>query len=45
MTMRGASAGSRADLVDRLEAVLGGAGTDAAGLGDDLFGVASVLRG
>lgn len=44
MTMRGASAGSRADLVDRLDAVLGGAGADAAGLGDDLFGVASVLR-
>jgi F-type H+-transporting ATPase subunit delta len=44
MTMRGASAGSRADLVDRLEAALGSGGTDAAGLGDELFGVASVLR-
>lgn len=46
MAVRGASAEARADLVGQLEQTLGhGAGTvDAARLGDDLFGVASVLR-
>lgn len=42
MTLRGASAEARAALVSRLEEVVGSA--DAARLGDDLFGVASVLR-
>jgi F-type H+-transporting ATPase subunit delta len=42
MTMRGASAEARADLVDQLDGSLGSG--DAARLGDDLFGVASVLR-
>lgn len=45
MTVRGASAESRAELVERLQAVLDGGATDAARLGDDLFGVATVLRG
>ncbi len=45
MTMRGASAEARADLVARLEQVVGaGTGPEAARLGDDLFGVAAVLR-
>jgi F-type H+-transporting ATPase subunit delta len=42
MTMRGASAESRAELVSQLDRALGS--SDAARLGDDLFGVASVLR-
>ena len=42
MMMRGASAEALADLQDRLRQALGSA--DAARVGDDLFGVASVLR-
>jgi F-type H+-transporting ATPase subunit delta len=44
MSMRGASAEARAHLVDQLDRALGSGAADAARLGDDLFGVASVLR-